>query len=353
VAVCAIPFALAQPNATKQRVAKPGSASKALVKVGSALPANIILVTNTDDSGTGSLRDALAVANDGDTIDATGVSGTILLTSGELQVTHNVTINGPGAANLALNGNATFRVFENFASNVTISGFTITNGLAADNNGGGGILNHGGLTVSESIVSNCATPAGSNQQGGGISNNPGATLTVVGSTINGNHAGCEGGGIYSSNAQLTVMDSTISGNSATSLLACGGNGGGLGTGGGDTTATVTDSTISGNVAGGLCEPCGVGGGISNTGQALTVTNSTISDNRAHGSGGGVWSGGNPASLTVINSTLSGNSSGNFGGGGISNGGNLTVTNSTLSGNLGFGKGGTIINEGATQIGILS
>ena len=44
-----------------------------------------ITVTNTNDSGPGSLRDALAVANDGDTIDATGVSGTILLTSGQLE----------------------------------------------------------------------------------------------------------------------------------------------------------------------------------------------------------------------------------------------------------------------------
>src|SRR5215469_279990 len=99
-----VPFALAQRDATSQ-----------------VLLATTIVVTNTNDSGTGSLRDALAIANDGDTIDATGVSGTILLTSDELQITHSVTINGPGAGSLAINGNATFRVFENFASNVTIS----------------------------------------------------------------------------------------------------------------------------------------------------------------------------------------------------------------------------------------
>src|SRR5262249_47548468 len=129
--LCAIPYALAQRNATKH-----------------ALPANIILVTNTNDSGSGSLRDALAIANDGDTIDATGVSGTILLTSGELQINHSVTINGPGAGNLAVNGNATSRVFHNFAANVTISGFTITNGFT-ESNGGSGILNEGGLTISD------------------------------------------------------------------------------------------------------------------------------------------------------------------------------------------------------------
>src|SRR5215471_6727111 len=116
-----------------------GSTNKGLAGVGDASPAHTILVTNTNDSGSGSLRDALAIANDGDTIDATGVSGTILLTSGELQINHNVTINGPGAANLAVNGNATLRVFENFAANVAISGFTITNGFGL---GAGGILNH-------------------------------------------------------------------------------------------------------------------------------------------------------------------------------------------------------------------
>src|SRR5215471_10477968 len=93
-----------------------------------ALNANTLTVTNTNDSGPGSLREALAVAFNGDTIDATGVSGTILLTSGPLGVNHNVTINGPGAANLAVKGNATFPVFGNSASNATISGFTITNG---------------------------------------------------------------------------------------------------------------------------------------------------------------------------------------------------------------------------------
>src|SRR4030095_8595719 len=95
-------------------------ANQGSMRLSNALPATIIVVTNTNDNGPGSLRDALAVANDGDTIDATGVSGTILLTSGELQITHNVTINGPGAGSLAVDGNHTFRVFENFAAEVTI-----------------------------------------------------------------------------------------------------------------------------------------------------------------------------------------------------------------------------------------
>src|SRR5436309_15502776 len=119
---------------------KPAVIATALLFI-TAIPAyaTTIFVTNTNDSGPGSLRDALATANVGDTIDATGVSGTILLTSGELQITQSVTINGPGAGTLAVDGNATFRVFDNVIFlNVTISGFTITNGL-------GGIINTGGL----------------------------------------------------------------------------------------------------------------------------------------------------------------------------------------------------------------
>jgi hypothetical protein len=121
-------------------------------KVGDALPRNTIVVTNTNDSGPGSLHQALAVANDGDTIDATGVSGNIRLTTGELQITHNVTINGSGAGNLRVSGNHTFRVFRNFASNVTISSLTIIFGAT---DAGGGILTGPGTLT----MSNCTSAA--------------------------------------------------------------------------------------------------------------------------------------------------------------------------------------------------
>ena len=215
-----------------------------------SVSAAIIPVTNTNDSGPGSLRDALAIANDGDKIDATGVSGTILLTSGGLWIIHSVTINGPGPENLAINGNRSFSVFSHSGSDATISGFTITNGLSDD---GGGILNFPGgmLTVSNCTisgnfgsgitnfavdvccatlaVSNCTISGNSANSGGGISNSTlmgGAIVTVSNSTISGNSAG-SGGGISNgaanspSLAQVTISNSTLSGNSAT------GNGGGV------------------------------------------------------------------------------------------------------------------------------
>src|SRR5262249_55448926 len=90
------------------------SAAIAVVLLGAAAisaRATTISVTNTNDSGPGSLRQALAIANDGDTIDATGVSGTITLSSGVLLVGKSVTINGAGAEVLAVDGHATSSVF--------------------------------------------------------------------------------------------------------------------------------------------------------------------------------------------------------------------------------------------------
>ena len=283
-----------------------------------ALNANTITVTNTNDSGPGSLRAALAVAHDGDTIDATGVSGTILLTSGELQINHNVTIHGPGAAHLAVNGNATDRVFENFAGPVTISGFTITHGFTSDIDGGGGILNHGGLTLSgTSILRNNTGSCGffCNGSGGGINSNSGGTLTVTNSIISNNSTGGGGGGMY---------------------LARGG------------TATVTDSTISENSGGFF------GGGIDGGGTTM-VTNSTISGNTASVDGGGVFNQGDfrkNATFTGTNSTISGNTASSRGGGVYNDiDGTLSVTNSTISGNSALsGQGGALFNSGAATIG---
>src|SRR5438046_875003 len=112
-----------------------------------------ITVTNTNDSDAGSLRQALAVANDGDTI-TFAVSGTIGLTSGELLVDKNVTIEGPGAASLAVDGNANSRVFHiGPGKTVAISGLTITNGRVSGGSGGGIYNDQETLTLSNCTIS--------------------------------------------------------------------------------------------------------------------------------------------------------------------------------------------------------
>ena len=179
-------------------------------------------VLNTNDSGTGSLRQAILDANanpGGDSIVFdSGVIGTITLTSGELLITECLFINGPGANILAVNGNAASRVFDiSSGIDVTISGLTITNGNAGDF--GGGIFNNGAtLTITDSTLS--GNSAGS---GGGIFNDERsgiATLQITNSTLSGNSAAGSGSGIYNFGGAATITNSTLSGNS-------GGSGGGI------------------------------------------------------------------------------------------------------------------------------
>ena len=235
-----------------------------------AARATVIPVTNTNDSGPGSLRQALALANDGDTIDATGVSGVITLSTGVLVVHARVMINGPGADVLAVDANAASTVFQvTSIGPVTISDLTIRNGHGSF---GGGILNSNGgtLTITNSTVSGNAAPFG-----GGIYNS--GTLTIVNSTVSGNMASSEGAGVYNAST-LTITNSTFSGNAAR------GEGGGCISEG---MLLITNSTLSGNSA------TDIGGGVFNIG-TLHIGNSVLKrgdsgDNISNANGGMVMS----------------------------------------------------------------
>src|SRR4029077_9673404 len=156
-----------------------------------------ITVTNTSNSGAGSLRQALTNANDGDTIDfSVTTPATITLTSGELLVNKSVTISGPGAGQLSVDGNFASTVFHiSPGKTVTISGLTITNGYASGSHGGGIYNDHATLTVNNSTLSGNSTAS----SGGGIANDGScgsATLTINNSTISGNSDDYYGGGVY-------------------------------------------------------------------------------------------------------------------------------------------------------------
>lgn len=169
---------------------------------------------------------------------------------------------------------------------------------------------------------------------------PGKTVTISGLTIfYGSAPGPEyrGGGIYNDHATLTLKNCTITGN-----VADQGVGGGIYND--QATLTVSNCTISGNSS-------FYGAGISTNwayaGSAtVTINNSTISGNSASAGGGAIHNGWG-AALAIISSTLSGNSAG-WGGGFYNGGATVTVTNSTLSGNsVTYGDGGGINNEGGT------
>ena len=335
------------------------------------LRADTITVTNTNDSGPGSLRQALADANDGDEI-TFAVTGTITLTSGELLVNHSINISGPGSANLAVNGNGSHRVFHvSSGQTVTISDLTISNG---NDYNAGGIYNDGATLT----VNNCVFTAnfGGGDGGGGIMNdgsNANANLTVNNCLFDGNSADFLGGGILnfttsSTTANLTVSNCTISNNSAndgggivsysgfegiaTAIVSntrITGNSADFGRGGaihndavfvgGSATLTVSSCTISDNSA------YFFGGGIGNSAGNLQISNCTLSGNSA-ASGGGVYTEYDEAEVHISNSTLSGNSAAS--GGGIYTQEQVTVTvaNSTLSGNS-ADSGGGIYNDGSS------
>src|SRR5258708_29325091 len=74
--------------------------------------ANTIAVTNTNDSGLGSLRDAIASAASGDTINFNLTFPATITLSSTLTISTNLTISGPGASNLAISGGGAVRVFS-------------------------------------------------------------------------------------------------------------------------------------------------------------------------------------------------------------------------------------------------
>jgi hypothetical protein len=168
-------------------------------------------VTNTNDSGAGSLRDAIANVCVGGTInfDPSLNGQTTTLTSGELLIDKDLTIAGPRADLLTVMrstavGTPDFRIFSIIpGKTVNISGLTINNGKTTGD--GAGINNQGNLSLSS-----CAVTANqSTQSGGGALNDAGGTLVITASTISGNTGTAAGGGI-ANGGTLTIINSRIS-----------------------------------------------------------------------------------------------------------------------------------------------
>ncbi len=150
-----------------------------------------LTVMNNHDSGPNSLRADIAIAKNGDTIDfASSLKGeTITLTSGELDITTSLTIDGLGENQLSVSGNEAYRVFEIGASaTVTINNLAIASGKAVANNGGGILVDAGGtLSLDHVDLTNntaYADSLGNYGSGGAIEND--GSLTVTDSTFKNN-----------------------------------------------------------------------------------------------------------------------------------------------------------------------
>jgi hypothetical protein len=232
-----------------------------------------LAVTSLNDSGPGSLRQAIADASPSDTI-IFSVKGTITLTSGALTVDKDLDIQGPGPKKLKISGNHVSRVFFIASGEVTLAGMTISDGLADANApvlpcAGGGISNFGNLILSNVVVSG-------NQALGDRNSSP---L---------DYPGLAAGGGVANFGVLAVVDCTFVGN----LVR-----------GGDGSVSLNPAFLAG---------LGYGGAISHVGAvSLTVTGSTFRQNQAiggsgcfspilsgHGSGGAI---GSQAAMSVSDS----------------------------------------------------
>jgi hypothetical protein len=332
------------------------------------------VVTNNNDSGAGSLRQAIIDVGSGEeiTFDA---DYTITLAS-QLTIGKSMTITGRGEGQTIVQSNAnpdtaTYRVLEVSAGNtVTLSNMTIRNGKTADGasgsdgDDGGGILNAGTLTIEDCTISNNYTGDGGDGGMMGGSGGSGAglystgSMTISESTLtsnttgdggNGDEMGGWGGsgaGLYSTDS-MTISESTISNNTAGS-----GSGAPEGDGAGiylySGTVGITNSTISGNTN------AYRGGGIYNDNSALTLTNCTLSGNACVGKGGGIYHEAN--STTVSSCTIANNTSGYRAGGVYLDWQNLFIKNTIIANNSAvsdaadfYHYGGTLTNNGYNAV----
>jgi Right handed beta helix region/RTX calcium-binding nonapeptide repeat (4 copies) len=326
---------------------------------------NLITVTSAADSGAGSLRAAIAAAQDGDTIQFAGnlANQTITLTSGDISISKNIEIDGSGAANLALSGNHASRIFSAGGGvNFAVKNLAIVDGKT-DGKGGGIWLRDSGTAIT---VMNCRFENNEAGIGGAIQIGYGGKATVLSSQFNGNkgisanngfsagaiandgsgelvikdsqftnNQGFNGGAIYSLLSPLTVENCKFLNNEA------------IGEGGG---AIFTDG---GN-------PVGPGGTVAGT---IAVKGSWFEGNKAKGEGGALFLYGYQSDKilledsTVINNSVAIGTQG-FGngiarGGGLRSNSDLTLRNVTFANNTAAGQGGGIWIDGDSPTNIFN
>jgi CSLREA domain-containing protein len=289
--------------------------------------------------------------------------------TGDLDITGGVTIQGHGQETSIIDANQLDRVLDVHDNAVLkVVDVAIINGYLANDKGnvyyGGGVRSSGDVSLVRSTISNCQATNGGGfysynssfafqdstlcdnraEMGGGLQMQYG-TGTIKNSLICRNHADLSGAGILidpnGSWPTLAISDTIISDNQA------GATGGGI-YASALATLAIYHTTISNNQAD---QGGGIGGGPV---LALDITETTINGNRASRSGGGLWV--QSYGTKVTNSTISGNQAGE-GGGGIyffGNGNVGTLINATIAENVadgdgdGSGDGGGIFQEAAVS-----
>ena len=274
-----------------------------------------ITAANTDIASGGVAGECVAGSSNGpDTIDLTGLSGSIALATALPNITSDATLTGPGTSTLTIQrSGSTFGIFTVSSSvTVTITGVAIQ----GDSPNGTGVTNSGNATLT---LANCKVSG----FGRGVANDSTRTLTISNCVVTGN---LNGNGVTNFQGTLNLINTEVSGNDSHGLFGPGidNSFGGI--------LNVTNSTISGNVG---------HNAISNSGTA-TFTNTTISNNGERG----LINNGN---LTMTGGLITGNKNGGIilGGTAVMNG--VTVSDNSNSGGTGIGGGGIFINGNAVVV----
>jgi len=303
-------------------------------------------VTNANDAGAGSLRQAVLDANaaagaDQIVFDAAffNTARTITLTAQiDLDDTANasLTISGPispaGAKLLTVSGASATRIFSVASGEtVNLSGLQLASGSASGSNGGN-ILNNGTLSLN-----NVAITFGTALDGGSLYNSAGTVLNITDSQITGGstgfpaaaNTGGSGGSIYAAaGSSVTITNSSVNSGSAFSRF-----------------------TVEANAVGGK------GGGIYCTGANITISGSEVAGAQAELGGGGIYMT-NGCTANITNSSISANSTfplttnpaASRNGGGIYNlNSTLNLTSTSLYANFAEDNGGALFNNGTTAI----
>ena len=317
----------------RMRLAAGLGLTSALAAPAAAEAAEIPVTTTADALDTESLREAINTANVDTTLDTivfqAGLTGSIDLDSPLPTIVNPVTIQGPGAGVITIDGGTDSRLFNlnlSAGEDVTISGLTLKDGSAAGN-GGAIVANTGDIAVSNAVLTgNDAT-----NFGGAIYAGTG-TLAISGSTISDGSASF-GAGIYVYNGSLNVSDSIVSGNDAT------GDGGGIYGGAAGGAITITDSGILGNSA-------SQGGGVFIRPRVgtTTIAGTEIYDNTVTTTGAGLAAVIGSGGLNISNTTITGNHAPSGFGGGVKifeyhTTARATITASTVVGNEALDAGG--------------
>ncbi|OWK36574.1 beta strand repeat-containing protein [Fimbriiglobus ruber] len=299
-----------------------------------------------------SLREALRLAGtNAPTITfAPALDGsTIALALGTLDVNRSVSIQGPGASQLAVDGEGMFQPFliyngtASTLSTVSISGLTIQNGdsdPSTGGTGGGGAIESAENTTLDGVIVKTSKAA---IYGGGIAQAIRGTLTVTNSWVTGNTTTGEGGGIENrGGSTVKIVNTAVTNNTA------GTDGGGVASEFATANLVIQNSTVASNNAD------SDGGGVwVNSGSTFSLDNSTVAlnmadaDNTGGGDGGGLFVAGLTTPATMQSTIVAKNTVGTSGAD-LDIDGPINATMSLVFNTTGWGQGGS---DAATLRGV--